>query len=303
MKTSSSSSWKAEEVASQVLTEPLPHGVNAPVQGESVLARVSQQLAMLEKRDWELWLIVSMTGVLVGVGMLALLFSAAFLKQDNIHFELTVSRQLVLGLFTLLTLLNTYIVTRRVELRKVREKLISSTIQNELVRLQSFTDPLTEIYNRRSLEEMATRFICHAKRIHKPLTFALIDVDRFKQVNTRFGHLTGDFVLAELAALLRSSVRGSDAVVRYGGDEFLIILANTSLGDADRVVERIRAYLRDWNRSGHLQNFELTVSIGVAEWSDGQTLDEILDTADQKMYACKAEGNESANAAAHAAGV
>lgn len=254
---------------------------------ESVLARVSQQLAALEKRDWELWVIVSLTSLLVGVGLLALLFPAAFLKQDNIHFEITVSRQLVLGLFTLLTLLNTYIVTRRVELRRLREKLISSTIQNELVRLQSFTDPLTEIYNRRSLEDMSARFISHAQRLHKPLTFVLIDVDRFKQVNTRFGHLTGDFVLAELAALLKSSVRGSDAVVRYGGDEFLMILANTSAADSGRVVDRIRAYVRDWNQAGHLQNFEVGLSIGVAEWSEGNTLDEILDAADQEMYASK----------------
>ncbi len=269
--------------------------------GESVLARVSQQLSSLEKRDWELWLIVSATGVLVGAGMLAILFPAAFLKQDNIHFELTVSRQLVLGLFTLLILLNTYIVTRRVELRRLREKLISSTIQNELVRLQSFTDPLTEIYNRRSMEEMSTRFISHAKRLHKPLTFVLIDVDRFKQVNTRFGHLTGDFVLAELAALLRSSVRGSDAVVRYGGDEFLMILANTSMLDAQRVVERIHAYVNDWNKAGHLQNFEVGLSIGMAEWAEGKTLDEILDTADQEMYASKSSSEH--NAVGHSAGV
>jgi diguanylate cyclase (GGDEF)-like protein len=112
--------------------------------------------------------------------------------------------------------------------------LISSTIQNELVRLQSFTDPLTEVYNRRSLEEMAGRFISHARRLQGSLTFMLIDVDRFKQVNTQFGHLTGDFVLAEVATLLRSSVRGSDAVVRYGGDEFLIILADTGAQGAGR---------------------------------------------------------------------
>lgn len=296
-------------MASHAVAQSAPQPGKLPPQGESVLARVSQQLAILEKRDWELWLIVSVTGVLVGVGLLALLFPAAFLKQDNIHFEITVSRQLVLGLFTLLTLLNTYIVTRRIELRRVREKLISSTIQNELVRLQSFTDPLTEIYNRRSLEEMAGRFMSHARRIHKPLTFALIDVDRFKQVNTRFGHLTGDFVLAELATLLRSSVRGSDAVIRYGGDEFLIILANTSATDTDKVVERIRAYLRDWNQAGHLDKFEVTLSIGIAEWSEGKTLDEVLDVADQNMYAQKAVANPSpaetagAAAAAHAAGI
>ena len=273
------------------------HATKIQEPGESVLARVSQQLSALEKRDWELWVIVSLTSLLVGVGLLALLFPAAFLKQDNIHFEITVSRQLVLGLFTLLTLLNTYIVTRRVELRRLREKLISSTIQNELVRLQSFTDPLTEIYNRRSLEEMSARFINHAQRLHKPLTFVLIDVDRFKQVNTRFGHLTGDFVLAELAALLKSSVRGSDAIVRYGGDEFLMILANTSAVDSARVVDRIRAYVRDWNRAGHLQNFEVSLSIGVAEWADGKTLDEILDSADQQMYAAKGAGSQTSDSA------
>src|SRR5947208_13606879 len=163
-------------------------------QPDSILARVSHDLSQLEKRDWELWVIVSFTGVIVGVGLLAILFPAAFLKQDSVHFEITVSRQLVVGLLTLLTLLNTYVVTRRLELRRVREKLISTTIQGELVRLQSFTDPLTEIYNRRSLEDMAERFISHALRLHKPLSFLLVDVVRLKEVNTRFGHLAGHCV-------------------------------------------------------------------------------------------------------------
>src|SRR5438876_8500458 len=164
----------------------------------------------------------------------------------------------------------------------MQEGLVSATIQNELVQLPSFTDPLTEIYNRRSLDDMATRYIGQARHSHKPLTFLLVDVDRFKQVNTRFGHLTGDFVLAEIAALLKTSVRGSDAVVRYGGDEFLIILADTSGDDAGRVVHRAKTYLHEWNRAGHLDDFEITLSIGISEWSDGETLDEILDAATAK---------------------
>src|ERR1700732_394048 len=140
---------------------------------ESVLARVGQQLAQLEKRDWELWAIVSLTGVLVGTGLLAVLFPAAFLKQDNVHFEVTVSRPLAVGLVTLLVLLNTYLVSKRLEIRRLREHLISSTIQGELIRQQSFTDPLTEIYNRHSLEDMAGRFIKHAPRLdnHPNLLF------------------------------------------------------------------------------------------------------------------------------------
>src|SRR5437763_17187476 len=171
----------------------------------SVPARVSRELSQLEKRDWELWVIMSLAGVLVGIGFLAILFPAAFLSQGNFRFEVTVSKQLVIALATVLILLNTYLVTRRLELRKMREGLVSATIQNELVRLQSFTDPLTEIYNRRSLDEMAGRFISSARRRKTELTFMLIDVDRFRQVNSKFGHLTGDVVLAEVAALLRTS--------------------------------------------------------------------------------------------------
>jgi diguanylate cyclase (GGDEF)-like protein len=258
------------------------------MQTESVLARVGQQLSHLEKRDWELWVIVSFTGVLVATGFLAILFPAAFLKHDNVHLEFTVSRPLAVGLITLLALLNTYLVSKRLEIRRLREDLISSTIQQELVRQQSFTDPLTEIYNRRSLEDIAGRFISHARRLKSSLSLLLIDVDRFKDVNTRFGHLTGDVVLVDTAALLKSSVRGSDAVFRYGGDEFLIILADTSRTGAAKVIERIRAYLLDWNRAATLEGFELNLSIGVSEWSDGMTLDQLLDEADREMYTAKA---------------
>ncbi len=87
---------------------------------------------------------------------------------------------------------------------------------------------------------------------------------------------------------MKTSVRGSDAVVRYGGDEFLIILADTSGDDAGRVVHRAKTYLHEWNRAGHLDDFEITLSIGISEWSDGETLDEILDAADREMYAEKA---------------
>jgi len=255
---------------------------------ETVLARVGQQLSKLERRDWELWVIVTLTGVLVATGLLAILFPAAFLKHDNVHFEVTVSRPLAVGLIALLVLLNTYLVSKRLEIRRLREELISSTIQQELVRQQSFTDPLTEIYNRRSLEDIAGRFISHCKRLSTPLSLLMIDVDRFKDVNTRFGHLTGDVVLADTAALLKSSVRGSDAVFRYGGDEFLIILADTSRTGAAKVIERITAYLLNWNNEQTLEGFKLSLSIGVSEWSDGMTLDSLLDSADREMYAVKA---------------
>ena len=130
----------------------------------------TQQLSQLEKRDWELWVIVSLTGILFSTGLLAIPFHAAFFQSDMVHFELTVSRSLVVGLFILVALLNTYLVTKRFEVRRLREQLISSTLQTQVVEQQSFTDPLTEIYNRRSLDQIAGRFISQPgeRKSHSP---------------------------------------------------------------------------------------------------------------------------------------
>jgi diguanylate cyclase (GGDEF)-like protein len=273
----------------RILAQPREDG-----QSGSILANVNRELAKLEKRDWELWWLVSATGILLGGGLIAILLPAVFAKTDDFHFEITVPRQLVIGLMVLLILVNTYLVTRRIDLRRLRQRMVSSTIQNELVRLQSFTDPLTEIYNRRSLEDLVNRYISHARRLEKPLTFLLIDVDRFKQINTRFGHLTGDFVLVEIAGILRSSIRGCDAVIRYGGDEFLTIVSDASAVEAMKVVERMQTAVNDWNKAAHLEGCDISLSIGLAEWTDGKTIDEVLDLADQQMYAKKAEsGSES----------
>lgn len=256
---------------------------------DNILANVIGELAKLEKRDWELWWIVCATGILLASGFIAILVPAAFMKNENLHFEITVSRQLVIGLMVLLILINTYLVSRRMDLRRLQQRMVSSTIQNELVRLQSFTDPLTEIYNRRSLEELVNRYISHARRLKKPLTFLLIDVDRFKEINTRFGHLTGDFVLVEIAGLLRNSIRGCDAVIRYGGDEFLTIVSDASADEGAKVVERMQACVSEWNKGAHLEGCAISLSIGIAEWTDGKTIDEVLDVADRDMYAKKAQ--------------
>lgn len=255
----------------------------------SLVGKLSEQLAAIEKRDWELWMIVVGVGILVGAGLVALLYPAAILKHGNIQMdvEIEASRELFLGLIVLLILLNTYVVSRRLELRKARTACISTAVQGELVRLQAFTDPLTEIYNRRSLDHMWAQYVKRAERLKKPLALLLIDVDGFKGINTRFGHLTGDLVLGEVAALLKLAVRGSDAVVRYGGDEFLVIMADSHERGAQAAVTRIDRQVKEWNSEGHVKDLELALSVGVAEWTAERTLEQIVSEADEKMYAAK----------------
>ena len=207
---------------------------------ESALARVSQQLSRLEKRDWELWAIVSLAGILVTVGLLALLLPGAF-KSDTIHFEITVSRQLAIGLFILLAFLNTYLVTKRFEVRRLREQLISSTLQNQVTEQQSFTDPLTEIYNRRSLDTIAGQFISQARRRAGRLSFLMVDADDFKQINTRFGHLTGDFVLAEIAGTEACAPPG--APVEKKAVRSLVSVASCSTASPETVSGYVQVFL------------------------------------------------------------
>jgi len=259
---------------------------------ESIVSRLSKQLTALEKRDFEQWAIVVGTGILVGAGLVAVLIPSAILSTGTVHFEISVSRELFLGLVALLVLFNTYMITSRLRLRRVRGQVISTAIHSELLRLQSFSDPLTEVYNRRALDDMMKKYTRRADRLKKPLSFLMIDVDFFREINSRFGHTTGDFVLLEVATIIKSAVRGSDAVIRYGGDEFLVILADSPLENVEVVMGRIERYVQDWNQSGHLKDFQLALSVGAAQWASGKTVDEIMNEADQHMYAAKARGKE-----------
>lgn len=253
----------------------------------SVLSRITSQMAALEKRDSELWIIVVLTSTLVAAGLLLVIAPSVFSRSGDLHFEIRIPKEVFLSLVAMIALVNVYLVTQRMTLRRTRQALISSSIQGELTRLQSFTDPLTEIYNRRSLDDMARRYISYAKRSGTSLTFLMVDIDHFKQINTRFGHLTGDMILADIASLLKDSVRGSDAVIRYGGDEFLVILAESDREGAQRVIDRIGGFVEDWNKKKPLKNFALQLSIGVSQWRDGQHLDDLLDCADSAMYEVK----------------
>ena len=262
------------------------------IKSESILSRLGQELTALEKRDFEQWSIVVCTGILVGAGLVAILFPGAIMNSGTVHFELSVSRELFLGLIALLVLFNTHMISMRLKLRRARTEVVSTAIQSELLRLQSFSDPLTEVYNRRSLDDMLRKYTSRADRLKHPLSFLMIDVDRFREINSRFGHTTGDFVLLEVATILKSAVRGSDAVIRYGGDEFLVILADAPRGDVDVVTQRILRFVQDWNQGGHLKDFQLVLSVGAAAWGQGRTVDEIMDEADREMYLAKARGKE-----------
>ncbi len=156
--------------------------------------------------------------------------------------------------------------------------------EEELARMARH-DPLTGVFNRYALEELLSREVARSKRSGHPIGFLMIDVNRFKEVNDRFGHAMGDKVLQGAAEVLQHSVRASDMVVRYGGDEFLVVLPETD-GETEAVKDRILAEIRKRNETNPLLEFPVTLGIGTAHWTPGSdgTIDQVLEEADRRMY-------------------
>ena len=155
----------------------------------------------------------------------------------------------------------------------------------------SITDELTGLYNRRHFESNFEREFLRAKRYNSNLSVAIVDIDFFKQINDKYGHLTGDFVLRELAFILKDSLRKTDMVFRYGGEEFAILLTETDSEQSLIPLERLRKYIetKTFVKSGN--SVEFTVSIGVSSnIIETNTPDELLELADKALYKAKNSG-------------
>ena len=149
-------------------------------------------------------------------------------------------------------------------------------------------DPLTGVYNRYALAEVLAKEASRAQRYQHPIGILMIDVNRFKEVNDRYGHAVGDRVLKEVSATLRQCVRDTDYVVRYGGDEFLLLLLETN-GETSIVRDRILRTLSARQPLHPTLDFPVSVSIGIAHWipDSSQSMEAALAAADRHMYAEK----------------
>jgi diguanylate cyclase (GGDEF)-like protein len=154
------------------------------------------------------------------------------------------------------------------------------------------TDDLTGIWNRRYFTRQLPQEIERARTFNVPLSLLLFDIDEFKQINDNFGHVVGDVVLSELCGSVRDTVRPTDILTRYGGDEFAVILPHTDLAGASAVAERILARVRTLtiptDEEGAIQ---CSISIGVAEFaSEDAVANDLVRRADERLYSSKRNG-------------
>lgn len=164
------------------------------------------------------------------------------------------------------------------------------TDKEELERLANF-DSLTGLYNRQAILGKLRELVNRTKRYKEAFSLSMLDIDHFKKVNDRYGHLTGDEVLEKIATLIRRNIRNTDVAGRYGGEEFIIILPQADLSSALVVAERIRVVIENAEMKDSAGDvFAITVSQGLSGWEPGKDVHSLISRADEALYTAKENG-------------
>lgn len=163
---------------------------------------------------------------------------------------------------------------------------------HETIYRMTIVDGLTQIHNKRYLLDTLEREIPRARRHQRPLSVVMFDIDHFKSVNDNFGHLAGDYVLKEIAQVVRSRLRPDDVLGRYGGEEFCAVLPETPLEGSAAIAEDLRARVAHGSFVFEGETIPVTVSLGCAELQGEQDVLSLIKTADMRLYDAKRAGRD-----------
>jgi diguanylate cyclase (GGDEF)-like protein len=252
------------------------------------MQKIQDSLRRLERRDWWLWWAAVLVMLLLTLAVVSLSLPTIFKETDR-YFQLNLSLA-VRGLVALVLLFNVYTVYQQVLIKRLRQEMAEHVEQmsNLKVRAEEFhklatLDPLTGLYNRRLAEKRLLGEVSRSQRYGHPLTVLVIDLNGFKQINDRYGHAAGDLVLRLFAERLNSAIRTSDLAVRMGGDEFMVLLPECQPEQVQSLLERLRSITVEF----HGETIPITYAAGWAGYQPGETAEQILERADQALYADK----------------
>jgi diguanylate cyclase (GGDEF)-like protein len=252
--------------------------------GRDSSEKMQRRSTGFDGEDIHLWSISALVGLVLTASFAALIIPNLAWHVSVLRADARYLPHLLLAFVALILVFNIYVFEQRRKLKWTREELIRQLTRGEVAERLALVDPLTETFNRRYMEQILSKEASRADRTGASLSLLMIDVDDFKAVNTRFGHQEGDHILTEIARLLKNTFRGSDTLVRYGGDEFVVIMPDTSEEQGKCAIARLLRAVEGWNLAGLRPGYHMSVSCGIASYCKGADIAEVLETADQRMY-------------------
>ena len=248
-------------------------------------ARLQAELSKAEAQKRDVWLMVLFAAVVLLLGAISLLWPTSFWRQNSL--EIRIPPQVLFVVMMIVVVVTLYAVRREAEMRRLRLQNLQQTLAAQQEYTASMIDSLTNVFSRSFLRDLLQGEISRAERNNRPLGLLMCDLNNFKRVNDRYGHLMGDYVLAQMAGILKTCVRGSDFVIRYGGDEFLVILSETDEPGAKIVQGRIVEKVQEWDRVNRVGDVPISFSMGLYLHVPGQTVEQDVAEVDARMYADK----------------
>jgi diguanylate cyclase (GGDEF)-like protein len=262
------------------------------VEQVSPQARIQTELVRLESQKREFWVLIIFAGVVLILGVLSFFFPNRFWDSSGLHVSL--SPQVLFVIMVATVLASLVYVRRDLEVRGLRLANLQQYLSSQEEQAASMIDAVTNVFTRGFLHDLLAGEISRAERTNRSLVLIMCDLNNFKQVNDRYGHLMGDYVLSQIATILKACVRGSDYVIRYGGDEFLVLLPETDNKGGEVVRERIHSKVAEWDRSNRVGDLPISVSLGMYLHVTGQTPDKDVAEVDARMYADKQASKRAA---------
>jgi diguanylate cyclase (GGDEF)-like protein len=248
-------------------------GSRSPDDPRVVVPRMTQ--------DWRAWLMLILVLGLVGLGASVYIFLARIHAARATVLDLI--PPLLFGFLAIVLLLNFYLARAEAVIEALREEVITQKIEAELNRELSLLDPVTEVYNRRYARVILQREAKRVSRYGTTLALMMVDITGFRRVNDSLGSTGGDVALHQIAHLLQSKIRNSDIIVRFGGDEFLLILPEAQKEGVERLAGRLRQSLIDWAPTAGLGDFGLRFAIGIGYYTSDSKMDQVLGIAEDRM--------------------
>jgi two-component system cell cycle response regulator len=255
------------------------------VEQVSPQARIQTELMRLKSQKREIWVLVVFAAAVLCLGVLSFFFPDSFWHSNTLNVSLSPQVLFVVMVVTVVVAL--IYVRQDLEIRGLRLANLRQLLSSQEDQAASTIDTLTNVFTRSLLHDLLQGEVTRAERANRSLALLMCDLNNFKHLNDCYGHLMGDYVLSQVAAILKSCVRGCDYIIRYGGDEFLILLPETDEKGAEIVRQRIHQKVSDWDRNNRVGDSPISVSVGLYLHVAGQTGEKDVAEADARMYAEK----------------